>query len=191
MYLKTFVAMAVLGLAAACQSIPEDQTVAQYCSNPDNANKDVCKVMVEVDGQRTALSQTNMTLSQARAVADDALARANSARQAADAAQSTANQALQQATLNCSTKTVNRAQTGSCDNGMRLVSCTQTRYTTRSGGLAILRSVDDSECRFNGRVLEMQVRCCTSGPLPPAAPTEAAAPPADTQPTRPVTGTQS
>jgi hypothetical protein len=39
----------------------------------------------------------------------------------------------------------------------------QTRYTTSAGGLAILRSINDTECRFNTRVLEMQVRCCHVG----------------------------
>ena len=77
-------AVAAVGLAAtACQQIPEDQTVVQYCSNPDNVNKDVCKVNVEIDGQKRALSETNMSLSQARQIADSALSRANSAQASA------------------------------------------------------------------------------------------------------------
>ena len=66
-------AVAAVGLAAtACQQIPEDQTVVQYCSNPDNVNKDVCKVNVEIDGQKRALSETNMSLAQARQIATSA-----------------------------------------------------------------------------------------------------------------------
>jgi hypothetical protein len=32
-----------------------------------------------------------------------------------------------------------------------------------------LRSVNDTECRFNASVLEVQVRCCAMGPNPPPA----------------------
>jgi hypothetical protein len=35
--------------------------------------------------------------------------------------------------------------------------------------MAILRSVSDTECRYNGQVLEVQVRCCAMGPNPPPA----------------------
>jgi hypothetical protein len=64
---------------------------------------------------------------------------------------------------------MNRTRTGSCDPGYTLTGCTQTRYTTRAGGMAILRSVSDTECRSNSQVLEVQVRCCAMGPNPPPA----------------------
>jgi hypothetical protein len=161
--LKTIAAIVVLAAsAAACQAIPREQTVAQYCANEKNVNKDVCKINVEIDGQKQALAQTNLTLSEARAVANDALTRANAAQAAADEAKATAQQAMN-AGLNCETKTVQRSNVGSCEPAYKLVSCTQTRYTTRAGGTSIMRSIDDQQCRFQDRVLEMQVRCCTAG----------------------------
>jgi hypothetical protein len=35
--------------------------------------------------------------------------------------------------------------------------------------MAIMRSINDTECRFNTQVLEVQVRCCAMGPNPPPA----------------------
>jgi hypothetical protein len=69
----------------------------------------------------------------------------------------------------CVTRTLNRTRTGTCDPGYTLTGCTQTRYTHRAGGMAILRSVSDTECRYNSQVLEVQVRCCAMGPNPPPA----------------------
>ena len=63
--------------------------------------------------------------------------------------------------LYCETNTIQKTDTGSCPADFRLMSCTQTRYTTRAGGLSFLREINDESCRFNSRVLEMQVRCCT------------------------------
>jgi hypothetical protein len=74
-----------------------------------------------------------------------------------------------------------------CREGFTLTSCQQTRYTYRAGGPSILREINDQQCRFHDRVLEMQVRCCgTASSVPqPAdelvegeatAPVEAAAP---------------
>ena len=193
MSLKTIAAFAALAIAAGgmtgCQTVPKEQSVAQYCQEPKHAEKDVCKLMVEVDGQKTALSQTNMTLTQARAVADDALSQARVAQALASKAQSTADQALARADVNCTTKTVARSKTGSCDAGYRLVSCSQTRYTTRSGGTSILREISDSQCRFQDKVLEMQVRCCISGPLPPQ--TDAALPTTPEKPAAPSSSSSS
>jgi hypothetical protein len=62
--------------AAACQQIPDEMSVVEFCSNPDNLNKDVCKVNVEIDGQKRALAETNMSVGQARQIAENALARA-------------------------------------------------------------------------------------------------------------------
>lgn len=197
MNLKTCAAFAALMIGAVglagCQTVPKDQTVAQYCSDAKNANKDVCKVMVEVDGQKTALSQTNMTLSQAQArleeVASQSKAASDRAQQTAEKAQSTADQALAKADINCTTKTIRRAKEGSCDAGYKLVSCHQTHYTSRAGGTSILRQIDDSQCRFQDRVLEMQVRCCVSGPLPPQ--TDAAIPATPEKPAAPASASNS
>jgi hypothetical protein len=182
MNLKTIGSVVVLAIAAAgCQQIPDNMTVVEYCSNPDNANKDVCKVNVEIDGQKRALAETNMSVSQARQIAESAMQRANSAQAAADKAQST----IDQAALHCETRTIQRAKTGSCSPGYKLISCTQTRYTFRAGAPSIMRAISDSECRFHDQVLEMQLRCCMSGANPP--PTEASvaasAPTAPSQPT--------
>ena len=68
MKLKVMAATAAVAMAlGACQSIPKEQTLAQYCGDVKHADKDVCKVNVEIDGQKTALASTNMSLSQARA----------------------------------------------------------------------------------------------------------------------------
>ena len=66
----------------------------------------------------------------------------------ANRAQPTADQAMARDVV-CVTRTLNRTRAGSCDPGYTLTGCTQTRYTTRAGGMAILRSVSDTECRYN------------------------------------------
>jgi hypothetical protein len=88
--------------AAACQQIPDEMSVVEFCSNPDNLNKDVCKVNVEIDGQKRALAETNMSVGQARQIAENALARANAAQATADKAMS--------AQLHCETRTIQRAK---------------------------------------------------------------------------------
>lgn len=180
----------VLALAlSACGGVPKEMTVAEYCANPEKATTEVCKLNVEIDGQKQALAQTNMSLSQARSIADNALRTANSAQTAANNAQATADKALEQAQFNCATKTLQRTNVGACDPGYKLMACTQTRYTFRAGGPSIMRAIDDQQCRFQDKVLEVQVRCCTTG-APPATPipTEAITP---TQPTAPATSGQS
>ncbi len=193
MNFKTIAAAAALALAAtACQAIPEDMTVAQYCAQPDKTNTDICKINVEIDGERRQLADTNMRLSQARTIADNALARANSAQASADAAMAAAtdakNSIATQAAFNCTTKTVQRSKTGSCGEGYKVQSCVQTRFTYNAGAPSILREISDTGCRFNDQVLEMQIRCCTTGPAPVA--TETAAP-VDAQPTAPQQPAQS
>ena len=164
MSLKHIASALVLALAAAaCQQIPDEMSVVEFCSNPDNLNKDVCKVNVEIDGQKRALAETNMSVGQARQIAENALARANAAQATADKAMSAA--------LHCETRTIQRAKSGACSPGYKLISCTQTRYTFRAGAPSIMRAIDDNECRFQGQVLEMQLRCCMSGSEAP--PTEA------------------
>jgi hypothetical protein len=163
---RLFVAMAAMAAAlGACQSIPEDMTLVEYCADAKKANRDVCKVNVEIDGQKQALAQTNMSVSEARLLASDALSRANAAQASADAAMTKANEPL-----NCETRTLNRTNTGTCSPGYKVVSCTQTRYTTRAGGLSFLREINDVECRFNDKVLEVQVRCCAAGDVPLVTP---------------------
>ena len=80
-------AMVLAVAAAGCQQIPDQMSLAEYCANPDNLNKDVCKINVEIDGQKRALAETNMSVGQARQVAENALQRANAAQASADAAQ--------------------------------------------------------------------------------------------------------
>lgn len=157
-----------------CQSIPKNQSLAEYCSNSEHADKDVCKVNVEIDGQKTALASTNMSLSEARAIADKALASSGTAQAAADRAQQAALAAQQAAMMpiQCETKTVRKSDTGACSPGYKLVSCTQTHYTKRAGGVGIIRTIDDSSCKFNTKVLEIQARCCAEGASAPA-PTQA------------------
>ena len=164
--MRFFKLVAIAGLAmtaAACANRTGDQTIAEYCANPDRANHDICKQHADTENVRTTLSGR---IAEVFGVASDARSRA-------DRAQSTAVQAMAR-DMNCVTTMRNR-QSGSCGNGYTLTSCTQTRYTTRAGGMSILRSISDTECRFNTRVLEMQVRCCYVGATPP--PTTAAAPP--------------
>jgi hypothetical protein len=166
------VAVALMGMAGACQTIPREMTVAEYCANPKQANKDVCKINVEIDGQRKALASTDMKLSEARAIADSALAKAEQALAREDA-------------MYCETRTINKTNVGTCAPGYKVVSCTQTRYTTRAGGPSILREINDEQCRFHDRVLEIAVRCCMAGAQ--AAPTETVATPAETEtPPQPV-----
>lgn len=158
---------------AGCQMIPAEQTVAQYCANPDKADEAVCKLKVEIDGNSTALADTNMRLSEARAMANSAASAAADARARADAAQARADEAMALAgeafakEVQCETRTIRNSDTGTCRPGYALTSCVQTRYTTRAGGLSFLREINDEKCRFNSRVLEMQVRCCAvSGTAP-------------------------
>jgi hypothetical protein len=170
---------AIIGVAlslAACQAIPREQTVGQYCAKPDHANKDVCKINVEIDGQKRALADTNVSLSQARALAEEA-------KSAAAAAQSTADQAMaRQDAIYCETRTLQRTNIGSCSPGYKLVSCTQSRFTYKAGGPSIMRTIDDEQCRFHDRVLEIKVRCCMAGSAPLPTEADTSTPAAATQP---------
>ncbi len=166
MQIRTMLAGLTLAAAmAACQTTPDDLTVAQYCALPDKATENVCQLAVDVNGTTTALAQTDLKLSEARALADSAMSAAQGAQSTADAAMITAQRAEAAASsidnLYCETNTIQKTDTGSCPADFRLMSCTQTRYTTRAGGLSFLREINDESCRFNSRVLEMQVRCCT------------------------------
>lgn len=162
----------VAGLLGACQS-SENILVADYCADPTKEWENVCQLHVEVNGTRAALADTDLKLSEARSIANSAVSAAASAQATADnalasanRAQSTANEARSLAAsslddLKCQTLTINKTDTGSCPVNYRLMSCNQTRFTHRSGGLSFLREINDQTCRFNSRVLEMKVRCCT------------------------------
>lgn len=152
--------LAVLSVTG-CMNVPSDMTVAQYCANPNKASENVCRLKVEIDGQSTALANTDMRLADAFKLTADAQATADSAKADAAAAMTTAQEALaKNDALVCETTTVQKSNVGTCREGFTLTSCTQTRYTTRAGGPSILREINDEQCRFNDRVLEMQVRCC-------------------------------
>ncbi len=161
---------------AGCMSIPSDMSVAEYCANPDKASENVCRLKVEIDGNSTALSQTNMSLEEARMIAVNALRvgenaniRAGKAQTRADKAYALAQAAmLKEEDLVCKTEIVQKSAIGSCSPGYTVMGCAQTRYTHRAGGLSFLREVNNSQCRFNSEVLEMHVRCCkaaSSAPL--------------------------
>jgi hypothetical protein len=168
---------AVAAGLAGCMSIPKSQTVAEYCANPSKANENVCRLKLEIDGNSTALADTNMSLNKARMIADTSLRAANEAQASADRAMNAANGAmslarsamLKEEDLFCKTRTVQKSNTGTCEPGYTVMGCTQTRYTHSAGGLSFLRDVNDKQCRFNSKVLEMQVRCCAVAPTMTAA----------------------
>lgn len=153
MRIASILAAAALALlAGACANRTGDMTIAEWCAaDAGRADTDICKQHADTEDVRTTLSSR---IAEVFGVANRA--------------QSTADQALARNVL-CVTRTLNRTRTGTCDPGYVLTGCTQTRYTTRAGGLSIMRSINDTECRFNTQVLEVQVRCCTLGPNPPPA----------------------
>ncbi|MEO0810993.1 MAG: hypothetical protein AAFW82_10245 [Pseudomonadota bacterium] len=144
--------------------------MAQYCSDAENANDPVCQLNVEIDGQKTALADTDLRLTEARSIANSALTQANQATalaqralsQSEDAQAAATSALLRESDLACETRVIQKTDTGTCRPGYTLMSCTQTRYTTRAGGLSFIREIDDEKCRFNSRVLEMHARCCTT-----------------------------
>lgn len=160
MRIITIVAAAALALlAAGCANRTGDQSIAEWCgADAGRADTDICKQHADTENVRTTLGE-----------------RIAGVLGVANRAQATADQAMSRNVV-CVTRTLNRTRTGSCDPGYTLTSCTQTRYTTSAGGMAILRSVSDTECRYNSRVLEVQVRCCAMGPNPPPA-TQVSTPP--------------
>lgn len=158
-------AIAAALFAAGCQTTGAgaDMSVAQFCADPANMDDYVCQMKLELDGQSTELAATSMSLADARAVADSAMTKAEEAAAKAEAARSLANSAMLKASdLDCKTMTIQKTNIGSCEPGYTLMSCTQTRYTYAAGGPSIMREIDDQQCRFHSRVLEMKVRCCRS-----------------------------
>ncbi len=168
MRIVTLVAVAMLGGLglAGCANRTGDMTIAEWCAqDPGRADTDICKQHADTEEVRTSLGQR---IAEVFGVANRA--------------QATADQAMTRE-VQCVTRTLNRTRTGTCDPGYTLTGCTQTRYTSRAGGMAILRSINDTECRFNGQVLEVQVRCCAMGPnLPPATMVRDETPPEPQQP---------
>jgi hypothetical protein len=161
-----FAVFALALLAGACANRTGDMTIAEWCAADDGrSDTDICKQHADTEEVRSSLGQR----------ISDVLGVANRA-------QATADQAMAR-DITCVTRTLNRTRTGSCDPGYTLTGCTQTRYGTRAGGMAILRNVSDTECRYNSQVLEVQVRCCAMGPNPPpATQVRDTAPPAPQQP---------
>lgn len=168
MRMKSILAGGLLAftLAGCVTGVPADMSVADYCADADRASEDVCRLKVEIDGNATSLSDTNMSLGEARQMADSAASAAASAQASANAAQSRADEAyslaqhLSEKDLDCKTTTVQQSDTGTCEAGYTVMGCVQTRYTHRAGGLSFLRELNNEQCRFNSQVLEMQVRCC-------------------------------
>jgi hypothetical protein len=151
-YVFVFAAIAFTLAASGCANRTGDMTIAEWCAaDAGRANTDICKQHADTEDVRQGLG----------ARIADVLGIANRA-------QSTADQAMAR-NVACVTRTLNNVQSGSCDPGYTLTGCTQTRYTSRAGGMAIMRSIDDRECRYNARVLEVQARCCAMGPNPPPA----------------------
>lgn len=157
-----FAALGLAAIAAAgCTSTLRGRQLAEYCSDARNAGKDLCAVNSEIQSTRAALAVTDRTANEAKAMAMEANGK----------------------NVVCTTKTLNRVRSASCDAGYTLMGCTQTRFTRRAGGMAILRSVNDQACSYNAQVLEVQARCCMVGtPTQTAAMTPAPAPEAPRAP---------
>lgn len=135
-----YILFAALAAAAVvgCTSTLHGKQLAEYCAIERNQGKDLCAVNTEIQGVRADLAVTKKT-------ADDALSLAQSKNMA------------------CQTVTLRKTASASCAAGYTLMGCTQTHFTKRAGGMAIIRSIDDSKCTFSARVLEVQARCCAVG----------------------------
>lgn len=166
---------AALGVGA-CANRSGDQTIAAYCGIAKHAGEDLCKVHRDVESTRAEVKRNREDLDATREVADRADRTASEALGLAQQANARGQN------LSCNTRTLRRTAVGSCENGYVLTSCSQSRYTTRAGGATVLRDINDQQCRFATRVLEMKVRCCAVGA---PAPTELAAEVAATPERRP------
>src|SRR5262245_49710812 len=134
MRIAIVIAAAAMALfAAGCANRTGDATIAEYCADASHENFDMCKQHRDTEEVRTSLGQRIA----------EVFGRADRAQQTADAAMTR--------NITCVTRTLRRTQTGSCDAGYTLTGCTQTHYTSRAGGMAIMRSINDTECRFNAR----------------------------------------
>jgi hypothetical protein len=165
-FVAAFAAFAAIG----CTSTLDGRQLAEYCSDPNKAGKDLCAVNREIESTRAALAVTDRTANEAKTIALSADAEAKAVR------------AMVEGGIQCETKTVRRSSTGTCGAGYTLVGCTQTRFTSAAGGTTVMRSINNESCRFASRVLEMQVRCCSIGA---AAIPASAEEPATTRPDTP------
>ena len=166
MRIAFIIAAGALSLFAAGCDRTGDQTIADWCAaDASRAHTDICKQHADTEQVRTSLGDR---IAETLGIAHHA--------------QDTADQAMARNVM-CVTRTLRRVQSGTCDPGYTLTSCTQTHYTTHAGGVAIMRSINDTECRYNSRVLELQARCCAMGPnLPPATMVRDQQPPAPQTP---------
>ena len=161
MKIKLFGALAAIAALTACQTTSgSGMTIADYCADTANSGQHVCELNAELETQSSTLSTTQTSLNSTAQDADAAQATADEAQRMAEEARSMAQSAMLSDNLSCKTLTIQKAQTGQCEAGYTLMSCSQSRYTFAAGGLSILRDINDKECRFNTRVLEMKVRCC-------------------------------
>lgn len=142
----------------ACASRSGDQTIAAYCADPKRSDHDLCKVHADVEATRGDVRRNRADLDVTREVADRADRNSTEALRLAGEAKDN---------LTCVTRTLRRTDVGACEPGFVLTSCSQSRYTTRSGGPTVLRDINDEQCRFATRVLEIKVRCCHVGNTPP------------------------
>ena len=172
MRIASIIAACALGLlAAGCANRTGNQTIAEWCAaDASRASTDICKQHADTEGVRTTLG-----------------GRIAEMFGLAHHAQDTADQAMARNVV-CVTRTMRRVNAGTCDPGYTLTSCTPTQYGTRARGMAIMRTINDSECHYNTRVLEVQVRCCAMGPNPPPATmvSDTAPPAPQTPPPQPV-----
>jgi hypothetical protein len=148
---RTIFFILLAAVATACATgHTGDKTVAEYCADAKHANTDTCKVQVGVDVNTKEIASV-------RTLASDAGTKADAAMKAAEAANA------RQDGVFCETRTIRYSQTGACSAGYTLVSCTQSRYWAKAGGQSIMREIDDSQCKYATKILEMKVRCCMVG----------------------------
>jgi hypothetical protein len=153
-----FIAMAAVA-TVGCNHMLQGKPLAEYCSNPHNQDTDLCSVNTEIASTNAKLAVTDKT-------ANDALSLATTANGK---------------NVVCQTVTLRHAKSASCAAGYTLMGCTQTHYTKRAGAMSIIRSVNDQQCTFAAKVLEVQARCCMVG-----TPTQTAeAPPLPAAPATP------
>jgi hypothetical protein len=155
-----FAALAAAAVTG-CTSTLKGRQLAEYCSIEKNAGKDLCAVNKEIQATNAKLAVTDATANEAKSIAMEANGK----------------------NVVCNTTTLRNTKSASCGAGYTLMGCTQTHFTKRAGGMAILRSVSDSACTYNSKVLEVQARCCMVGT--PVQTAEAAPAPAPAAPKTP------
>jgi hypothetical protein len=152
---STFAALILAATIApsACTSTTDEAHLEDWCAEETSrANLDICKQVAAADETRVQLGQRIAEVfgisARAQQTADAALGR----------------------NVVCVTRVMQRTRVATCTPGYTLTGCTQTRYTHGAGGMALLRSVSDAECRFTSEVLEVQVRCCAMAAPPTSQP---------------------